>query len=380
MSEQLYIGLMSGTSMDGLDAVLVDFSGEQPQLLQHYSQALPPHLKAELQDLCAPGTNELHRLATADRQFAEYSAEVVLALLEQAQLSASAIAAVGSHGQTVRHMPDALTPYTVQLGDPNTLAALTGIAVVADFRRKDIALGGQGAPLVPAFHEALFKTRLAEDCPTAVLNLGGIANITLFAANGGEVTGFDTGPANTLLDLWYQLHHPDAAQSYDPEGSYGASGKVIHELLAAMLTDDYIQQAPPKSTGREYFNYNWLMSYLESADGSNSGWRSEDIQATLAEFTAATVAHGLQQASPTPVHSVFVAGGGAFNQHLLGRLAAHYPEAQWRSVAALGVDPQQLEAMAFAWLARQFMLGLPGNMPAVTGASRATVLGGLYLP
>ncbi|MGQ4277038.1 anhydro-N-acetylmuramic acid kinase [Pseudidiomarina sp. E22-M8] len=380
MSDELYIGLMSGTSMDGLDAVLVDFSAAQPQLLQHYSQAIPTDLKVELQQLCSPGNNELHRLATADRQFAEYNAEVVMKLLEQTNLSPQAVAAIGSHGQTVRHIPNALTPYTMQLGDPNTLAALTGIPVVADFRRKDIALGGQGAPLVPAFHEALFRQRIAQGSSAAVLNLGGIANITILAGDGSHVSGFDTGPANTLLDLWYQLQHPDSEVGYDAAGEYGASGKVLDQLLAAMLADDYVQQAPPKSTGREYFNYPWLLGYLEHYGETENAWSAEDIQATLVEFTAATVAKGLKQSAKTPIGKVFVAGGGAFNSHLMARLAAHYPEASWHSVKALGVDPQHLEAMAFAWLARQFMLRQPGNLPAVTGASRATVLGGLFLP
>lgn len=366
--------------MDGLDAVLVDFSTAQPQLLHHYSQTIPADLKAELQRLCSPGNNELHRLATADRQFAEYTAEVVINLLRLAKLKPEAVAAIGSHGQTVRHMPDALTPYTTQLGDPNTLAALTGIPVVADFRRKDIALGGQGAPLVPAFHEALFRQRLTQDSSAAVLNLGGIANITVLANAGRQVTGFDTGPANTLLDLWYQLQHPDSDVSYDADGAYGARGKVLAGLLEAMLADDYVQQAPPKSTGREYFNYDWLLGYLENYGEADNPWRGEDIQATLVEFTAATVAKGLTQSTKAPLSNVFVAGGGAFNSHLMARLAARYPEADWQSVTALGVDPQHLEAMAFAWLARQYMLRQPGNLPAVTGASRATVLGGLFLP
>ncbi|CAB0151651.1 Anhydro-N-acetylmuramic acid kinase [Pseudidiomarina piscicola] len=376
-STQLYIGLMSGTSMDGLDAVLVDFASTQPRLLRHYSHALPTDLKTELQRLCTPGHNELHRLATSDRLFAEYSAEVVMSLLQRAQVAPADIAAIGSHGQTVRHMPDTLTPYSVQLGDPNTLAALTGIPVVADFRRKDIALGGQGAPLVPAFHDALFRHQLlAENDSAAVLNLGGIANITLLTQEAENITGFDTGPANTLMDLWYQLQHPDSGLEFDKNGDYAAQGTLNHDLLEAMLADPYIQEAPPKSTGREYFNYRWLLGHLEHA-GQVSG---PDVQATLAEFTARSVALGLRRASAADVTKVFVAGGGAFNDHLMQRLATHYPAAQWQSVAVLGVDPQHLEAMAFAWLARQFMTRQPGNLPAVTGASRATVLGGLYLP
>ncbi|RUO57820.1 anhydro-N-acetylmuramic acid kinase [Pseudidiomarina insulisalsae] len=375
MSNDLYIGLMSGTSMDGLDAVLVDFSGARPQLLRHLDTPLPDALRSELIQLCSPGHNELHRQATADRQFAELSAELVLRILQHSDVTADQVQAIGSHGQTVRHMPDALTPYTVQLGDPNTLAALTGIAVVADFRRKDMALGGQGAPLVPAFHDALFRQQLQGTNSAAVLNLGGIANITVLEQASSQVYGFDTGPANTLLDLWFRMQHPDAEHDYDKSGAFAAQGEVIDALLEAMMADPYVQQPAPKSTGREYFNYGWLEQHLKALEK----WRGADIQATLAEFTARSVAQGLAS-GPNPVEKVFVAGGGAFNQDLMARLARNYPAASWTTVKELGIDPQHLEAMAFAWLARQFMRRQPGNLPAVTGASRATVLGGLYLP
>ncbi|WP_417691173.1 anhydro-N-acetylmuramic acid kinase [Pseudidiomarina sp.] len=377
---ELYIGLMSGTSMDALDAVLVDFQNGQPRLIKHLDTPLGEPLRSELLNLCRPGANEMHRLALADRQFAELSAELVLALLQTTGCTADTIKAIGSHGQTVRHMPEAIYPYTVQLGDPNTIAALTGIPVVADFRRKDIALGGQGAPLVPAFHDALFRQHAKAAEAIAILNLGGIANISVLPTNTTDVLGFDTGPANTLLDLWYQLQHPDAADSFDRNGAYAASGKVNARLLAKFMQDPYIQQTPPKSTGREYFNQNWLEDYLEQLPH----WHGADLQATLAEFTAQSVAHGLQQCQHTAdmgrISKVYVAGGGAFNDDLMQRLALNYPQASWHSVAELGVDPQHLEAMAFAWLARQYMQRQPGNLPSVTGASRATVLGGLYLP
>lgn len=378
MTEQndLYIGLMSGTSMDGLDAVLVDFDNDKPRLLKHLDVPLGEPLRSELMALCSPGTNELHRFAIADRQFAELSAELVLALLQATGLTPSAITAIGSHGQTVRHMPDAIVPYTAQLGDPNTLAALTGIPVVADFRRKDIALGGQGAPLVPAFHNALFRQQVEDATAVAILNLGGIANISVLSATSDTVQGFDTGPANTLLDLWYQLQHPNAEESFDRNGDYAARGQVIKSLLAKFMHDPYVQQQPPKSTGREYFNQNWLEEHLEQLPH----WHGEDLQATLAEFTAQSVAKGLEQSKVETISKVYVAGGGAFNRDLMSRLARNFPQASWHSVGELGVDPQHLEAMAFAWLARQYMLRKPGNVPAVTGASRATVLGGLYLP
>lgn len=374
--QELYIGLMSGTSMDALDAVLVSFQDGTPRLIKHCDTPLTEPLRSELVALCSPAGNELHRLALADRQFAELSAELVLKLLQESDCAAADVQAIGSHGQTVRHMPEAISPYTVQLGDPNTIAALTGIPVVADFRRKDIALGGQGAPLVPAFHDALFKQQAADTNAIAILNLGGIANISVLQTHSDQVLGFDTGPANTLLDLWFQLQHPDAAQTFDRNGDYAAQGKVNERLLAKMMQDPYIQQAPPKSTGREYFNQQWLEEYLEQLPH----WHGADLQATLAEFTAQSVAHGLQQCKVEPIEKVYVAGGGAFNQDLLQRLQRNYAQASWQSVAELGVDPQHLEAMAFAWLARQFMLRQPGNLPTVTGASRATVLGGLYLP
>lgn len=377
---ELYIGLMSGTSMDALDAVLVDFQTDQPRLVKHLDAPLGEPLRSELIALCRPGPNELHRLASADRQFAELSAELVLSLLQTSGYATDAIQAIGSHGQTVRHMPEAIAPYTVQLGDPNTIAALTGIPVIADFRRKDIALGGQGAPLVPAFHDALFRQKASGHSAIAILNLGGIGNISVLPANSTEVLGFDTGPANTLLDLWFQLQHPDADDNFDRNGAYAASGKVNQRLLEKLMRDPYIQQAPPKSTGREYFNQNWLEDYLEQLPH----WHGADLQATLAEFTAQSVAHGLRQCEKTSqvgqITQVYVAGGGAFNNDLMQRLARNYAQASWHSVAELGVDPQHLEAMAFAWLARQFMQRQPGNLPSVTGASRTTILGGLYLP
>lgn len=375
MDNALFIGLMSGTSMDGLDAVLVKIPSDsgQPELLGHCHQSFPASLSQQLHGLCRTQDNELHQWATADQRFAKLSADIVNQLLHENDLSAQAVRAIGSHGQTIRHQPDAKPAYTLQLGDPNQLAALTGIPVVADFRRKDIALGGQGAPLVPAFHHALFASQAA---PRAVLNLGGIANITWLPGTEEGVLGFDTGPANTLLDQWYQRSYPDSLSEYDTNGELAGAGKVNAQLLEKLLAAPYFHKAPPKSTGRDDFNLNWLEQQLGDPDGFDEA----DIQATLVELTAASVARAIKEWLPARPETVYVAGGGAFNPVLMEALARNLPECDWQSTQALGVHPQHLEAMAFAWLAQRYMLRLPGNLPAVTGASRPAVLGGLYLP
>ncbi|MDX1706607.1 anhydro-N-acetylmuramic acid kinase [Pseudidiomarina sp.] len=375
MNNELFIGLMSGTSMDGLDAVLVKIPDDcdQPELLGHCHQSFPASLSQQLHGLCLTQDDELHQWATADQLFATLSADLINQLLSEKGLSANAVRAIGSHGQTVRHQPDANPAYTLQLGDPNRLAALTGIPVVADFRRKDIALGGQGAPLVPAFHHALFANKGE---PRAVLNLGGIANITWLPGNVDGVLGFDTGPANTLLDQWYQRSYPDSLSEYDTNGELAAAGKFNPQVLATLLADPYFHRAPPKSTGRDDFNLSWLEQHL----GDPDRYDEADIQATLIELTASSVARAMKEWLPARPETVYVAGGGAFNPVLMKALARNLPECDWQSTQALGVHPQHLEAMAFAWLAQRYMLRLPGNLPAVTGASRPAVLGGLYLP
>lgn len=360
---------MSGTSLDGIDAVLVrlpagDLAAGGLQVLAHAAQPFPPALREVLLALNTPGTDEIDRAARAAIAHAELSAAAVQAALAQAGVAPAQVRAIGSHGQTVRHRPD--LGYTVQLNAPALLAERTGIAVVADFRSRDIAAGGQGAPLVPAFHRALFA-RPGRDI--AVLNLGGIANLSLLHADG-RVLGFDTGPANLLLDAWaaQQLGTP-----FDRDGAFAAGGRVDAALLAALLADPYFHEPPPKSTGRDHFHLDWLAQRLAARPAIPAA----DVQATLAELTACSVADALHRYQPK-VEEVIVCGGGADNRDLIARLARRLPTARWRRSDELGLTAQQVEAAAFAWLAQQALHGRPGNLPAVTGARGPRVLGAIY--
>jgi len=361
VSGELFIGLMSGTSADGIDAVLVKSDGERGRLVATYHRPMPQDLRAEILAFRQPGDDELHRLATLDAQLADEYAVAVLALLTDAGVSAESVSAIGQHGQTLRHHPSGDIPYTVQIGDPNRLAERTGITVVADFRRRDMAAGGQGAPLVPAFHAAQLAM---PGIATAVVNIGGIANVTLIAADGG-VTGWDTGPGNTLLDAWVSRHQ---GVPFDDGGDWAATGEIIHPLLSGMLEDPYFARPHPKSTGPELFNLDWVTSHLV-------GEAAADVQRTLVELTAASIARALVDASPKVVR---VCGGGARNGFLMQRLCARLPECEVTTTAAAGVDPAWVEAWAFAWLAEQTLAGQPGNVPSVTGAKGPRVLGGIY--
>jgi anhydro-N-acetylmuramic acid kinase len=364
---EYYIGLMSGTSMDALDAVLVELGGAQPQLHSSLSRPLPGSLREQLIRLASPGDNEIELAARTDVLLGRFSAETVQQLLQQADVAAADICAIGSHGQTIRHGPNSSPPYTVQIGDGNSIAQLTGITTVADFRRRDMVVGGQGAPLVPAFHSALYRSNTDN---RVALNLGGIANITVLPAEPSTpVIGFDTGPANGLMDAWCQqrLH-----QAYDEDGRLAADGKVNQTLLAQLESDPYFKQAPPKSTGREHFNLDWVLSQLPAEDLSD-----EDTLATLAELTVRTVANAIYTHAPNTAE-VIVCGGGAYNPHLMQRLRANLPGVTINSSAAYGVEPRWIEAMAFAWLARQTLNHLPGNLPAVTGANASVILGAIY--
>lgn len=371
MAAQLYIGLMSGTSLDGLDAVVVDLS-EQPTLCGHLHQPYPESLQILLHNLIQQHSQAtLKSYAEADQLWANFAAATVQQLLAEQQLQPSEIEAIGSHGQTIAHYPEQLIPYTLQLGDPNRLAALTGIPVVADFRRKDIAYGGQGAPLVPAFH----AERLGHpDQHRVIINLGGIANITWLPGNSTEVLGFDTGPANTLLDQWFCQHHPDHQDSFDRDGQFARSGTLQPQLLTRLLAEPYFALAPPKSTGRELFHSRWLAQFI----GTES---AADVQRTLLELTAVSIVNACTEFLPATPQQAYIAGGGAYNSFLLERIQYHFGDkCKVASVAALGVAPHQLEAIAFAWLAQRFIQRRWGNLPAVTGARQQTVLGGLYLP
>ena len=361
MSGELFIGLMSGTSADGIDAVLVKSDGERGRLVATHHRPMPQDLRADILAFRQSGDDELHRLATLDAQLANEYAVAVLALLTDTGVSTEAVSAIGQHGQTLRHHPSGDIPYTVQIGDPNRLAERTGITVVADFRRRDMATGGQGAPLVPAFHASQLA---APGIATAVVNIGGIANVTLIAADGG-VTGWDTGPGNTLLDAWVSRHQ---GVPFDDGGDWAATGEIIHPLLSGMLEDPYFARPHPKSTGPELFNLDWVTSHLV-------GEAAADVQRTLVELTAASIARALVDASPKVVR---VCGGGARNGFLMQRLCARLPECEVTTTAAAGVDPAWVEAWAFAWLAEQTLAGQPGNVPSVTGAKGPRVLGGIY--
>lgn len=362
-----YIGLISGTSIDGIDAALVDFSGNHSRLVEFEYQPFPAALKAAIAAIsAADAAVPLKTYGALDRQLGGLFAETVNALLAKARLPAAAITAIGSHGQTVYHAPDGDYPFTLQIGDPNVIAERTGITTIADFRRRDLAVNGQGAPLVPAFHQAVFSV---PGEPRCIINIGGIGNITLLPGNSNDpVIGFDTGPGNGLMDEWIERHQ---GQRYDQNGAWARTGHIQPDWLAALSTDPYFRLPPPKSTGREYFSLAWLK---QSADPT--GYRPEDIQASLCQLTAQTLADAIQHYAPATRQAI-VCGGGAHNSYLLELLAQQLP-CPVQSSAAFGIHPDHVEAMAFAWLARQTQLRLPGNLKEVTGADKAVVLGGIY--
>ncbi|MCU0898344.1 MAG: anhydro-N-acetylmuramic acid kinase [Burkholderiales bacterium] len=353
---------MSGTSLDGVDAALVDFSAGAIHLLAGHHLPYDDRVRAAALALSASGDDEIHRAATLGNELSSLYARAVSELLDHAGVRAADVVATGCHGQTVRHRPDA--GYTVQLANPALLAELSGTRVVADFRARDLAAGGQGAPLVPAFHAAVFRDPKVH---RAVVNVGGIANITDLPATGA-VRGFDTGPGNMLLDAWAGAH---IGARFDRCGAWAASGKVDQALLDALLADPYFAAPPPKSTGRERFHHAWLARH------DVARLRPEDVQATLAELTARSIVDAARRHCPG-IEAFHVCGGGAKNADLVARLTRSASPATVASTAALRVDPEWVEAMAFAWLARQAILGLPGNLPDVTGARGARVLGAIY--
>lgn len=375
MRPALVAGLMSGTSLDGVDGVLVQLSGDRrPRCLAHVHQPFEPALRTALLALNSAGSDELHRGAMAANGIARAYADVVRQLLELASLTAEAVSAIGAHGQTVRHRPQAFdgTGYTLQLLNGALLAELSGIDVVCDFRSRDVAAGGQGAPLVPAAHRALFAQ---QDDAVAVLNIGGIANLTLLPPTGATnlpVRGFDCGPGNALMDGWCELH---TGQRFDDGGRWAAGGRVDLPLLARLLDDPFFDYPPPKSTGRDLFHRDWLDAALTSA--GSRGLDPQDVQATLAELTAQSAAQALLRYAPGS-RSLLVCGGGAFNRHLMSRLAGHLPGIAIADTASAGVPPDQVEAIAFAWLGWSFLERRSGNLPSVTGARGERVLGALY--
>ena len=375
----LYIGLMSGTSMDGIDGVLADFSADGNEVLHVLADAhvaMPPALAAELLALNTSGPDELQRAALAANALARLQAEVVAHLLNKTDTEPHAVRAVGSHGQTVRHRPGEFdgTGFTLQLNNGALLAEACGIDVVCDFRARDIAAGGQGAPLVPAFHRDVF----ANATPRAVLNVGGIANATILPStresvptDSSPLIGFDTGPGNALMDFWCRQH---TGAPYDDDGRWAASGRPDGMLLVELMADAYFRKAPPKSTGRDLFNPDWLARALARAGVTRA---PADVQATLLELTARTAIDALRAAAPA-TRELLVCGGGARNGALMARLASLWPGLSVAPTDSAGLPAQQVEAAAFAWLARQFCERRPGNHPGVTGAAGPRVLGALY--
>lgn len=355
-----YIGLMSGTSLDGLDAALVDLSVPPGKILTSICIDFDDAYRQQVNQLIAQPDWTIYGAVNA--QYARYAIDAIEQLLATAQLPSSAIQGIGSHGQTIWHQPEGQNAFSLQIGDPNRIAAETGIPVVADLRNKDIALGGQGAPLVPAFHQWAF----ADQTQTVVVaNIGGIANITVLSP-AQPVLGFDTGPGNGLMNLWAQQHFN---QNYDSAGQIAASGACIQPLLDAMLADDYFAKPPPKSTGREYFNASWLKPY------NLSEYAPTDVLCTLTHLTALTLADSIKLYQP---ERLLVCGGGAHNHYLMQQLAEYCGGGSITATTAVGMHPDWAEAVAFAWLAQQKIQGRPGNLKSVTGAKDTSVLGALY--
>lgn len=352
--------------MDAIDAVLVEFENDQPRLLESYNLPLTDLLREELTVLHTPGENEIEQLAKLDVQLGRLFAQAVTNLLEQAGCSAEEIMAIGSHGQTIRHLPNTSYPTTIQIGDANVIAEITGITTVADFRRRDMAAGGQGAPLVPAFHNEVFRDAKQD---RVIVNLGGIANITILPADENlPVLGFDTGPANGLMDAWINAQ---TGQHFDADGQWATTGQIQAELLEAMLADPYFSQPPPKSTGREYFHLDWLAGFQPDK------YAPQDVQATLCELTARTVQQEVSKYAPQ-TKAVYICGGGVHNAALMQALQSHFAPLPVANTAEAGLDPDWVEAICFAWLARRTLAKQAGNLPAVTGASQPVVLGGIY--
>lgn len=358
----LFAGLMSGTSLDGVDAVLIDISDGGIRTIGAHYLPYPNDLRAEVLTLHKSGNNELHRVALLGNRLAALYAQAVANLLTQAGTASTSVCAIGCHGQTLRHRPE--LGYTLQINNPAMLAELTGTTIIADFRSRDVAAGGQGAPLVPAFHDAMFRS---PDRHRIILNFGGIANITNLKP-GEKTRGFDCGPANLLLDAWVQAHR---GERYDEDGRWARSGQPLHSLLTRMLSHPFFALAPPKSCGREEFNLGWIQQLLENDDAP------VDVQATLLALTAKCVGSAVARWCGEP-DEVFLCGGGAYNSALVEAVRGELPRAKIDTTSTLGVLPELVEATAFAWLAHRTVNGLSGNLPAVTGAAGERILGAIY--
>ncbi len=353
---------MSGTSLDGIDAALVDFAQASPELLGKFFLPFDETLKQAILDLHKPSHNELHFAQLIGNQLARLYASAVDSLLKQTNYSAKQIKAIGCHGQTIRHRPE--HGYTLQIGNAAILAELTGITVISDFRSRDIAAGGQGAPLVPAFHDKILRHHKIH---RVIVNIGGISNLTNLAP-GVATTGFDCGPGNLLMDAWCMQH---LQQPFDAAGAWAATGKVLPELLERLLAEPYFTLPPPKSSGRDLFNMAWLHSHLHGDE------LPEDVQATLLALTCTSIAQAINLQC-RGAREIYLCGGGAHNSALRNRLASLLPECSVQTTSDLGVDSDYLEAIAFAWLAEQNLLGKPANLPLVTGAAHPCILGAVY--
>ena len=360
-----YIGVMSGTSLDGVDVVLAAIDENMVAQQASLSWPIPLAIKEEILSICQGQQLTLSRLGRLDTRLGRLFGEAVVALMDQQKLKAQDIVAIGCHGQTVWHEPGGEAPHTLQIGDNNQIAAMTGVTVVGDFRRRDMALGGQGAPLVPAFHQALLAHPVER---RIVLNIGGIANLSMLIP-GQPVRGYDTGPGNMLMDAWIWRQ---CGKPYDKDARWATEGKVVLPLLQSMLSDPWFAAPAPKSTGREYFNYGWLERQLVHFPGISA----KDVQATLAELTAVSIAEQVMLSGGC--ERLLVCGGGSRNPLLIARLAALLPGTEVATTEAAGISGDDMEALAFAWLAWRTLAGLPGNLPSVTGAREATVLGAIF--
>jgi anhydro-N-acetylmuramic acid kinase len=365
MSE-IYIGIMSGTSLDGIDVVAVDFEPTPLKILGTYVEPFANNIKKQLHKLCSTGSNEINRYGQLDRQLGSLFANACLQLISKANLKRDKIQAIGSHGQTIRHHPNIEHPFTLQIGDPHIIAAKTKITTIADFRRRDMAYGGQGAPLAPAFHQFAFQSPYHN---RVVVNIGGISNLTFLPTDTFlPVKGFDCGPGNTLLDQWVKKHlHED----FDKEGEWASKGKINIDLLNSFLKDPYFKLLPPKSTGKEYFNIKWLERHTR-----HTNLAPQDIQSTLSELTAYCIAEGINHFGEE--NEILLCGGGSQNKDLVKRISKRIGKNKLCTTEKFGIHPDWVESIAFAWLARQTYLQLPGNLPAVTGASARTILGAIY--
>ncbi len=365
-ANEFYIGLLSGTSVDGVDAGLFEFdSHNNIALLSRHHQPYPPEIRDAILRLSQSGDNEIDRMGALDVALGELFGRAALRVIEQENIHAANIAAIGSHGQTIRHRPNQNYAFSLQIGDPNTIAHISGITTVADMRRMDMAAGGQGAPLAPAFHQAVFCSHNERRC---IINIGGISNISVLHDDKNKVIGYDTGPGNLLMDSWVSTH---LHRNYDENGDWAKTGNINKALLMKLLSHSYLQKAFPKSTGREDFNRAWLDQVLSEQEAM----APEDVQATLCEFTALSLSQSIQQHE---IDAAYICGGGAHNQTLMARISAHLPSIKVDSTSALKIDPDWVEAGLFAWLAKQRLDRNATNLSSVTGASEAKILGAIY--